>query len=58
MRIQIEIDDRLLHQAMKATGLTAKRTVIGEGLRLVIKVKEQAGIRQLRGKVQWVGERG
>lgn len=44
-----------MRQAMKATGLATKRAVVEEGLRLLIKVKGQEGIRRLRGKVAWEG---
>ena len=41
---------------MKATGLPTKKAVVEEGLRLLIKVKGQEGIRRLRGKVEWKGD--
>jgi hypothetical protein len=41
---------------MKATGLSTKKAVVEEGLRLLIKVKGQEGIRRLRGKVAWEGD--
>ena len=53
MRTNIVIDDELIRQAMKTTGLRTKRAVVEEGLRLLIQVKTQAGIRRLRGKIQW-----
>ena len=51
MRTHIEIDNSLMRQAMKTTGLATKRAVVEEGLRLLIKVRGQEGIRRLRGKV-------
>lgn len=56
MRTNIVIDNRLMRQAMKATGLSTKRAVVEEGLRLLIKVKGQEGIRRLRGKITWEGD--
>ena len=53
MRSNIEISDTLLRKALKATGLSTKREVVEEGLRLLIKVKRQAGIRRLRGKINF-----
>jgi Arc/MetJ family transcription regulator len=53
MRSNIEIDDALLRKALKITGLSTKRAVLEEGLRLLIKVKEQASIRRLRGKIDF-----
>jgi Arc/MetJ family transcription regulator len=56
MRTNIVIDNSLMRQAMKATGLSTKKAVVEEGLRLLIKVKGQEGIRRLRGKVPWEGD--
>ncbi len=55
MRTNIVIDDRLMQKAMQVTGLPTKRAVVEEGLRLLIQVKGQAGVRRLRGKVKWQG---
>lgn len=56
MRTNIVIDNGLMRQAMKATGLSTKKAVVEEGLRLLIKVKGQTGIRRFRGKVAWEGD--
>ena len=58
MRTNIVIDNSLMRQAMKATGLLTKKAVVEEGLRLLIKVKGQEGIRRLRGKIKWEGDLG
>ena len=55
MRSSIKINDTLLQKALKATGLSTKRAVVEEGLRLFIKVKGQASIRRLRGKIGFEG---
>ncbi len=55
MRTNIVIDDKLIREAMKATGLTTKKAVVEAGLHLLIKVKAQANIRRLRGKIKWEG---
>lgn len=55
MRTNIVIDDRLMQKALQVTGLPTKRAVVEEGLRLLIQVKGQTGIRRLRGKVKWEG---
>jgi Arc/MetJ family transcription regulator len=54
MRTNIVIEDRLI-QAMRATGLSTKRAVVEAGLKLLVQVKAQTGIRRLRGKVAWKG---
>lgn len=56
MRTNIVIDNGLMRRAMKATGLLTKKAVVEEGLRLLIKVKGQEGIRRLRGTVKWEGD--
>lgn len=55
MRTNIVIDDDLIEQAMKATGLPTKKAAVEAGLQLLIQVKAQAGLRRLRGKVKWQG---
>lgn len=42
MRTNIEIDDELLARAMAAAGLATKRATVEEGLRLLVRVREQA----------------
>ena len=55
MRTNIVIDDKLIEKAMRATGLPTKRAVVEAGLRLLLQVKAQTGIRRLRGNVKWDG---
>jgi len=56
MRTNIEIDDQLVHQAMRSSGARTKKAVVEAGLRLLVKTHSQTAIRQLRGKVQWKGD--
>ena len=56
MRTSIEIDDKLMEAALKATGFKTKREVVEEGLRALIRIKSQTEIRKLRGKYEWVGD--
>ena len=56
MRTNIVIEDELMRKAMRATGLSTKRAVVQAGLRLLLEVKGQTGIRRLRGKVRWEGD--
>jgi Arc/MetJ family transcription regulator len=55
MRTNIDIDDRLMHQAMRSSRSRTKRAAVEAGLRLLIQTRGQAGIRRLRGKVRWDG---
>ena len=56
MRTNIVIEDELMRKAMRATGLATKRAAVQAGLRLLLQVKAQTGIRRLRGKVRWEGD--
>jgi Arc/MetJ family transcription regulator len=56
MRTNIDIDDRLLAQAMTATGLPTKRATVEEGLRLLVRVRKQAkALAELKG-LGWEGD--
>ena len=55
MRTNIEIDDRLIRAAMRATSLRTKRAVVEAGLALLVQAKSQTDLRKLRGKVTWSG---
>jgi Arc/MetJ family transcription regulator len=56
MRTNIDIDDDLMLQAMRASGATTKRAAVEQGLRMLIHVRGQRAIRQLRGRVKWTGD--
>jgi Arc/MetJ family transcription regulator len=56
MRTNIEIDDELLSQAMRATGLSTKRATVEEGLRLLVRLRKQAkALASLKG-LGWDGD--
>ncbi|WP_186156713.1 type II toxin-antitoxin system VapB family antitoxin [Burkholderia gladioli] len=55
MRINIEIDDHLMANALAVTGLKTEQEVIELGLRKVVQLKHQEEIRLLRGKIDWRG---
>jgi Arc/MetJ family transcription regulator len=54
--MSIVIDDKLMRDAMRATGLKTKREVVELGLRTLLRLKKQAAIRRLRGKLMWQGD--
>ena len=56
MRTNIEIDDDLMREVLTETGLKTKREAVEEGLRLLVRIRRQESIRELRGKVQWEGD--
>lgn len=53
MRTNIVIDDALMAQAMRATGIGTKREAVERGLQLLVRLAEQAELRSLRGTVGW-----
>jgi Arc/MetJ family transcription regulator len=55
MRTNIDIDDKLMKQAMKATGAKTKKAAVEAAMRKTIQLKAQEGFLKLRGKVVWRG---
>jgi Arc/MetJ family transcription regulator len=56
MRTNIEIDDKLMDDVLKATGLKTKKDVVELGLKTLIRLKKQENIRAMRGKLSWTGD--
>jgi Arc/MetJ family transcription regulator len=56
MRTNIVIDDKLMRDTLRATGLKTKREAVEEGLRTLLHLKKQERIRRLRGKLHWRGD--
>lgn len=56
MRTNIVIDDKLMKDALRATGLKTKREAVELGLRTLLRLRKQEEIRQFRGKLQWQGD--
>jgi Arc/MetJ family transcription regulator len=56
MRTNIEIDDKLMAQAIKLTGLPTKRAVVEEGLRLLVRVRKQAQALKALTGLGWEGD--
>ena len=55
MRTNIVIDDKLMRDALRATGMKTKREAVEEGLRTLLRLKRQEEIRKVRGKLAWRG---
>ena len=55
MRTNIEINDTLMAEALKAGGFKTKRAAVEEGLRLLVRTRAQGRVRRLRGKLRWEG---
>ncbi|MCY4427330.1 MAG: type II toxin-antitoxin system VapB family antitoxin [Halieaceae bacterium] len=56
MRTNIVIDDKLMEQALRASGLSTKKEAVEQGLRLLVRQNKQQAIRKLRGKLKWEGD--
>jgi Arc/MetJ family transcription regulator len=57
VRTNIVIDDKLMKDALRTTGLKTKREVVELGLRTLLELSKQAEIRKYRGKLHWEGDR-
>ncbi len=55
MRTNIVIDDALMAEALKASGLKTKREVVELGLKTISRLAKQANVRSLRG-IGWQGD--
>jgi Arc/MetJ family transcription regulator len=51
VRTNIEIDEDLLAEAAKLTGLRTKRLLVHEGLRVLVEAKRRRSLSDLRGKI-------
>jgi len=56
MRTNIVIDDKLMQETLRATGIKTKRAVVDAGLRALLNLRQQAQIRRFRGKLNWQGD--
>ena len=56
MLTNIEIDDNLMEDVLKATGLTTKKDVVELGLKTLIRLKKQERIKGFRGQLKWTGD--
>jgi Arc/MetJ family transcription regulator len=55
MRTNIVIDDQLMSDTLRLTGLQTKKEAVEEGLKALICLKKQEELRKLRGKLKWEG---
>ena len=56
MRTNIEIDDDLMADALRLTGLRTKREAVDQALRLMVRLERQRSVRELYGKLTWEGD--
>jgi len=56
MRTNVVLDEELIDEARKLTGIRTKKEVIHEALRALIRLQRQSQVRALRGKLHWEGD--
>ncbi|MFQ5712774.1 MAG: type II toxin-antitoxin system VapB family antitoxin [Candidatus Scalinduaceae bacterium] len=55
MRTNIVLDDELVKDCIKATGIKTKKSLIDYALRELLRHKQQKRILKLKGKITWEG---
>jgi hypothetical protein len=58
MRTNIDIDDALMAEAQKASGLPTKKQTVEQALRLMIRLRQQQEVDVAFGKYRWRGNLG
>lgn len=56
MRTNIDIDDDLMAEAQKVSGLTTKKQTVEEALRLMVRLRRQRQADAAFGKYPWHGD--
>ena len=56
MRTNIVIDDDLMKEAMALSKLNTKKAVVETSLKLLVQIKKQERLKNLRGKLEWDGD--
>ena len=55
MRTNIDIDNKLMNEAIKVSGLKTKKETVELGLKTLVRLKKQKNIRRFRGQLEWTG---
>jgi Arc/MetJ family transcription regulator len=56
MRTNISISPELMQQALEMSGLSTKKAVVEEALKLYVQMLHQQTLLGLRGKLRWDGD--
>jgi len=56
MRTNIVIDDELMSEVLRVTGVKSKREAVELGLKTLIRLQKQSKLRKYRGKLLWEGD--
>ena len=57
-RTNIVLDDKLVEECMKTTGIRTQRALIDHALRELLRHEAQTKILELKGNVHWEGDLG
>ena len=55
-RTNIVMDESLVRQGLKATGLKTRRALVHHALEELVRREKQMGLLALKGKVHWTGD--
>ena len=55
-RTNIVLDEKLVSEALKLTGLKTQRELVHHALQQLIRREKQFGLLELKGKVHWEGD--
>jgi Arc/MetJ family transcription regulator len=56
MRTNVVLDETLVEEAKALTGIKTTRGVIDEALRVLIRLRQQSAVKDLRGRLHWEGD--
>ena len=56
MRTNIVIDEKLMKETLRLTGLKTMSEAVELGLRTIVRLRKQEDIRRFRGKLPWQGD--
>ena len=56
MRTNIVIEDSLMRDALRVTGLKTKKEAVELGLRTLVRLRTQEAVRKFRGNLHWDGD--
>jgi Arc/MetJ family transcription regulator len=56
MRTNIVLDEELVEQAKSLTGIKTTRALVDQALRVLIQLRQQEQVRDLRGGLNWEGD--
>jgi len=56
VRTNIEIDDKLMAEAQKVSGLATKRQTVEQALRLMVRLRRQQEVNAVFGRYRWRGD--